>query len=187
MPVIKCPQCRKSLKVGDASVGKRIRCPSCQNPFVVPGPAPELEEVQAVQTERPTRRPRRDIEEDEERPRPSRRARDDDEEEERPRRPRKRRPRDDDDDDDRDAAPSSAPLVYAILSCVFSCAPIIGLILGRIAMSKAEQEMARFPGRRYRDARKQLQIAKTIGIIGMCLSGIFLLIGIAWRILDRAR
>lgn len=205
MPVVKCPACKKALKVSEEVEGKRVRCPACKNPFVVPESAIEVEEVQEVQTERPARRPRRDAEEErqgiqaerparrprrdadeeEDRPRPSRRARDEEEEEDdRPRRPRKRRSRDD--DDERDVvSPSSAPLVFAILSCLFSCAPIIGFILGRMALNKADQELARLPGgKRFRGARQQMQTAKTIGVVGMCLSGVFLIIGIVWRIVE---
>ncbi|HWG43966.1 MAG TPA: MJ0042-type zinc finger domain-containing protein [Gemmataceae bacterium] len=178
MAVIQCPECHKSLKVSDASAGKRVRCPACKKPFVVPDAAVELEEVVAADEEpekRVTKRPRRDPED-----RVAKRPRRDSEEEERPRRPKRRRPRDDDDDD---IVPSSAPLVYGILACCLSCAPLIGFILGRLAMSKAEQEMSRLPGgKHYRDARKRLQLAKTLGVVGMGLSGFFLLLAIVLRI-----
>lgn len=181
MASVKCPNCDKSLKVNDAVIGKRVRCPGCKEPFVVPG-AEEVEVVEEVE-EKVTTRPRRRAEEDEERPRrPRRRDEDDEEEDERPRRPRKRRPRDDDDDRD---APSSAPMILAILSCVFSCAPIVGYALGRLAMSKANQEIDRLSGKRYRDARKSLQLARTIGIVGMCLSGVWLIIGLVLMLLDK--
>ncbi len=45
MAVIKCPECGKSLKVSDSIAGKRLRCPGCKNPFVVPEDAPVLELV----------------------------------------------------------------------------------------------------------------------------------------------
>jgi predicted Zn finger-like uncharacterized protein len=187
MDVIKCPACRKSLRVSDASAAKRVRCSACQKPFVVPDMAVELEEVQEVQEveeERVTKRPRRYIEEEEEEsPRRSRRNVEEEEEEERPRRPRPRRPRD---DDREDISPSMAPLVYGILSCVFSCAPLIGFILGVLARSKADAEMDRLPGgRRARAARKQLQLAKTLGIVGMCLSGVALVVAVVLRITNR--
>jgi len=183
MAVIKCPACRKSLKVSDASAGKRVRCPGCQKPFVVPDEAVELEEVEEVEEvreKRITARPRRKVEEEEEeRPRRSRRKVEEEEEE----RPRRRRPRD---DDREDISPSMAPLVYGILSLVFSCAPLIGFILGVLARSKADAEMDRLPGgRRARSARKQLQLAKTLGIVGMCLSVVVLVIAVVLNVRSR--
>src|SRR5487761_1552961 len=94
MPVIKCPDCGKSLKVSDNIAGKRVRCPGCKNPIVVRVAAPVLELVdeEEEQEERVTTRPRREAA----RTPPVRRPRDEDDEEEeddedRPRRPRRRR------------------------------------------------------------------------------------------------
>jgi hypothetical protein len=75
--------------------------------------------------------------------------------------------------------------VYGILSIVFSCG-LIGIILGRLAITKADEELNRLPGgKRSRAARKQLQLAKTLGIIGMCLSGVMAVVAIALRIANR--
>ena len=60
MTVVKCPECRKSLKVNDTIAGKRVRCPGCQKPFVVPEEPVVLEEVEEVREDRITARPRRD-------------------------------------------------------------------------------------------------------------------------------
>src|SRR5271165_804054 len=36
-PIITCPECRKKFKGKENLVGKRIKCPLCATPFVVPG------------------------------------------------------------------------------------------------------------------------------------------------------
>src|SRR4051812_44130570 len=113
--VIRCPECNKSLKVGDSVAGKKVRCPGCKHEFTAPGNAEEEEGVsegvattpsapkrdRADDEDRPARRERRDPDEDEDEDRPRRRRRDEDEEEEeeedRPR--RSRRDRDDEDDE----------------------------------------------------------------------------------------
>jgi predicted Zn finger-like uncharacterized protein len=185
--VIKCPECQKSLRLNESLAGKRVRCPACKQPFLVPGGVDELEEVPpseaeseeeedtGVQARRPARRsrpePDEDEEEDERPARRSRRARDeedeDDEEEERPRRPRRRRRR----GSGGDASAGTGPLVMGILSIVFCCFPIVGVILGGLAMSRANTAMANLPGSsRFDAARGRLQVAKILGIIGMVLS-----------------
>lgn len=182
MAVVECPDCGKSLKVNDDLAGKRVRCPGCKKPFVVPGaPVVELVEEEDEEPEqRVTRQPRRETER---RP-PSRRPRDEEEDEDdEPRRPRRRRSRDDDEDS---VSFSSAPLVYGILACVLSCAPIIGFILGSMARNKANAEMDRLPrGRRGQAARKQLQLANILGIVGMCLSVVILIIAVVLTITGR--
>ncbi len=71
MPTIrKCPACRKSLRLGDDSAGKQVRCPSCRRPFTVP-PADEPEPQQEDTEDRQT-----DDNDVEDRPRPSRRSSD---------------------------------------------------------------------------------------------------------------
>ncbi len=199
--VIKCPECQKALKLNPALAGKRVRCPACKKPFLVPADEDELEEVDSTsaeseeedegyQAKRPARRSRRDADEDEEE-RPARRSRrepDDEEEEEedkdeRPRRKR-RRPRGGRDYGG-DITPSSAPLVYGILSILFCCTGIIGLILGGLAISKANAEIDRLPGgKRYRAAHKSMRTARVLGIIGVSLSVVAILIGTTLRIMD---
>lgn len=50
MPIeVVCPQCRKTLRVGDHVAGKKIRCPACQ--AVVAVPAEEIVEVAEVYEE----------------------------------------------------------------------------------------------------------------------------------------
>ncbi len=38
--VIRCPHCQKSMQVPDSAAGKRVACPACKQPFVVPGTQP---------------------------------------------------------------------------------------------------------------------------------------------------
>jgi len=50
MPIeVVCPQCRKTLRVGDHVAGKKIRCPACQG--VVAVPAAEIIEVAEIYEE----------------------------------------------------------------------------------------------------------------------------------------
>src|SRR5262249_18427186 len=106
--IVACPECQKRLKLDDASLGKRLRCPACQTLFIASGPEDEpparesprprrrSETDQAVQEKRPVGYPRRaaddDDEDEEDRPRRPRRPRDDDSDD-RPRRPRRKRRR----------------------------------------------------------------------------------------------
>lgn len=182
MTVIECPDCGKSLKVNDSMAGKRVCCPGCKNPFVVPDAAVEeleLVEEEHEQEERVTARPRRDTERRPPSPRP--RAEEDEEDADRPR-PRRRRQHDDDPDS---VSFSSAPLVYGILACLLSCVPLIGALLGYLALNKANAEFDRLPGgKRARAARKQLRLAKTLGIVGICLSGVVFVVALVVRIRD---
>lgn len=198
--IIKCPECQKALKLNAALAGKRVRCPGCKQPFVVPADEDVLEEVDpsaeesdeedaGYQEVRPARRARRPRDEEDEGVRPARRARrqrdeeeEEDEEEECPRRKRRRpRPK----DYDSDVQPSSAPLVLGILSIVFCCIPIVGFILGRFAMTKADEEMEQLPGgKRYRGAQKQMQVARVLGTIGMSLSVVLFVVAVVLQIME---
>ncbi len=61
--VILCPECEKQINVKDELVGKKIRCKSCENVFVVkkpknvPEPSEEEEEVQKKAKSKPTKKP----------------------------------------------------------------------------------------------------------------------------------
>jgi hypothetical protein len=119
------------------------------------------------------RRSRRDDDYD----RPSRRVRDDYDD-----RPRRRRYYDDDHDRySQDGG--NAPKVLGILSIVF-CLPIciflglVGFILGLIAVIMASSELGSIPPReRHSPRAKNLQLGRTLGTVGMCLSvGLFLLV-----------
>lgn len=45
-PVITCPRCSKKFKGKPELFGKRIRCPGCEKPFVVPSPDAKIDEEQ---------------------------------------------------------------------------------------------------------------------------------------------
>lgn len=180
MAVIQCPDCGKSLKVNDSTLGKRVRCPGCKNPFVVPdAPVVELAEEDDEPEERMTTRPRRQTER---RPAARREREEEDEEDDEPRRPRRKRVRN---EDDVGVSFSSTPLIFGILSIVLSCSLVIGLYFGMKALNEANAELDRLPGgKRARAARKQLQLAKTLAVIGMCLSGILGVVAIILKIVS---
>lgn len=102
-----CPECRSEYTLADSSVGKKVRCKNCGEPFEVaggpkqripaaPGASGIRERGGAPSRPAPARRPRDDEEDDRPRRRPSREAFHD------PGRPAPRpvRPQDDDEDDD---------------------------------------------------------------------------------------
>jgi predicted Zn finger-like uncharacterized protein len=99
---ISCPSCKKTLRVGEENLGKKIRCPACQQIFTAPSPdepAGGPDERVADDRRKPEPPPRRRDEDEDERP--SRRR----DEEDRPRgrrdededRPSRRRDEDEDD------------------------------------------------------------------------------------------
>jgi hypothetical protein len=45
-PIITCPRCQKKFKGKPELFGKRIRCPGCEKPFVVPSPDAKIDEKQ---------------------------------------------------------------------------------------------------------------------------------------------
>ena len=96
MPVtIICSSCRAKLTAPDKLVGKKVKCPKCQTPVLVPNPA-DLEETEVMQpaaTPKPKPNPRPAAT----KARPSRPPVSADEEEEQP---RKRKPVPDEDEDD---------------------------------------------------------------------------------------
>lgn len=180
--VIRCPACQKALRVREEIAGARVQCPACKHRFAMLAPdEPEEEEVGIqLEEERPARRSRSEPE-DEDRPR--RRPRlpeeeDEEEEEERPRRPRRRKR-----SLVREYSVSSAPLVYGIFAILLSCIPIAGIALGVAARNKADTELAGIPdGNRYRGSRQQMELAKILGTVGICLGILSLVAGIILRI-----
>src|SRR5262245_39696882 len=38
--IIRCPHCQKTMQAPDNVAGKRLQCPSCKQPFMVPGAPP---------------------------------------------------------------------------------------------------------------------------------------------------
>src|SRR5713226_3036810 len=95
--IVKCPDCKRTLRVPDDLLGKTVRCPSCQVTFTAqagdpePRPTPKMELGPSEAPPAPRKSSRREEQIED---RPSRRRRDDEDDD----RPRRRR---DDDDDDR--------------------------------------------------------------------------------------
>ncbi|HEY7315735.1 MAG TPA: hypothetical protein VH643_40775 [Gemmataceae bacterium] len=174
MPLtIACPNCGKSLKLPEAVVGKRVRCPGCQEIFTAEAPEEEepirpAAESEGVQ-ERPSRSRRVEREEPEE------------EEEERPRR-RPRRRRDDDDDDYRvrRGRPhrGGVVLTMGILAVVFGiCCPLVCWIVGAIGLVMASTDLSQM------SARQMDRSGQGITRAGQILSAVGIVIGILNAIL----
>jgi predicted Zn finger-like uncharacterized protein len=82
-----CPDCGSKLKVPDAMLGKKVKCPRCSTTFII---APPPEEDMGAVAQEPIarkRRPPTPVPDDDPDDRPSRRRRDDDDED----RPRRRK------------------------------------------------------------------------------------------------
>jgi predicted Zn finger-like uncharacterized protein len=135
MPVrISCPSCNKALRVPDASLGRKVRCPACSTAFTAE--APPEEETEGIQTAPTSDSGAAASETDEEesdairkepvprRKRPPAAEEPEEEDEDAPRRGRRRRGRD-------PRAPKRShhgPIVMTlgILSMIF---PLVGLVL----------------------------------------------------------
>jgi LSD1 subclass zinc finger protein len=108
-----CSKCSAKLNAPDGAAGKKVKCPKCQAPIVVPAALPaEFEVVDeapkpAKKSPSAPAKAKRPLEDDDDdRPRKRKRRDDrDDEEEDYEDRPRKKRRRDDDDEDDDDDRP----------------------------------------------------------------------------------
>jgi hypothetical protein len=105
MPIaVSCPGCSARLNAPDAAAGKRVKCPKCQGPIVVPAAVATNPGFEVVEDE-PSPPPKESA------PAPAKNARvtaaaDRDEEDDRP--TRKRAKADDEDDRDEPAAPKRA-------------------------------------------------------------------------------
>ena len=178
MPLtIACPNCGKSLKLPEAVVGKRVRCPGCQEVFTATAPEEEepirpAAESEGVQ-ERPSRSRRVEREEPEE------------EEEDRPRRrPRRRR---DDDDDYRVSRGSphrgGVVLTLGILSVFFAlCCPCIGWILGGIGLSMANTDLSQMDSRRMdRSGQGLTRAGQILSIVGIVIGILNAILGAVLR------
>jgi hypothetical protein len=171
--VVRCPQCRKQVRVPEEYAGKRVKCPACPTTFTAPSPnrsGPEpvpaaladddrLAGVRAVETG----------ERDEDR-RPARKRR--------PARARRRYDDDEDDYDDEDYRfrrvwPHRGGLVLAlgIVSLVLSCGVILGLKLGVIALIVAGMDLrAMARGEMDRRGAGLTRAGMVCAIIGVSLS-----------------
>src|SRR5260370_20065482 len=86
--IVKCPDCKRRVRVPDDLLGKTVRCPSCQVTFTAqagdaeppPPPMPKME-LDPGDEPRVSRKPTSRRREEEDEDRPSRRRRDDDQEE----------------------------------------------------------------------------------------------------------
>jgi hypothetical protein len=128
MPIaVVCSNCSAKLNAPDGAAGKKVKCPKCQSPIVVPDiqpmqfevvedepaparrPAGKPTRVKAAveddDDDRPRRKRRSEEEEDDEDDRPLKKKRrseeDDEDDDDRPRKKKRRREDDDEDDDDR--------------------------------------------------------------------------------------
>lgn len=82
-----CPDCGSKLKVPDAMLGKKVKCPRCSTTFIVAPPQDEGSRGVADEATARKQRPRTPVPDDEPDDRPARRRRDEDEDEDdRPRR-----------------------------------------------------------------------------------------------------
>jgi hypothetical protein len=109
--VVTCPKCQRKSRVPDNLMGKRVKCPGCNEVFTAeaaaapPPPKPQRkadeDDRETYRTEDERRRRRSDDDDEDERvsDRPRRRGRDDEDEDED--RPRRSRARDEDEDDER--------------------------------------------------------------------------------------
>jgi hypothetical protein len=163
LEVIECPECRRKLSMRDELLGHEVKCPSCSATFVAtalhrPPPPPP------VAIERPAREPERRSDHD--------RRRDRDDRDLRPR-------RDPYDDDYQRKKPdrSAAVLTLGILGLAFSCIPVVGWVLGGIALGMGSndlQEMER--GRMTRGGEGATQGGKVCGLIAIILNTLALFV-----------
>jgi hypothetical protein len=138
MPLVTvCPDCGCRIKTPEHLAGKMLRCPKCEAEVRAAESSdddpPEVDE--AIQSSRPGGKGTADDDEAQQKRR--RRKRDQDDDEEAPRRRVRRRDRDDDDDDD--DTPTLIPYknpkaLIAYYTGVFSLVPVLGLILGPVAL-----------------------------------------------------
>ena len=174
---IACPQCGRQLSVQDDLLGQQVKCPACQTVFtaeVSRAPRPPREEVQREAPER-----RRYKEEDEDRPR-ARRYEDEEED-----RPRRRRYEDEYEGDYDRGKPhrGGTVMTLGILGLVFSCIPLAGWILGGIAISMANTDLAQMARRRMdRSGEGSTQTGKICGTIAVILATIFFVLGCVIRL-----
>jgi predicted Zn finger-like uncharacterized protein len=179
MPVnISCPNCGKSLALQEAHMGKKVRCPGCQQVFTANPPEENIqpaEEMEAVQ-ERPSRtgRPRA--------PEP--------EEEEEAARPRRRRAADEDEDveggEERVGAPhrGGTVLTMGILALVFAlCCPLICWIVGGIGLSMASTDLGKMARRQMdRTGQGMTNTAKILCIVGLIIGTLNAILGIVLQV-----
>lgn len=149
MPVsIRC-ECGKQLRVSEEHIGKRVRCPECKEPILVPDP--DAKKPAAARDTTTPRKPAPRGEDDDRKPARSRR--DDDDEDRKPVRGR----RDEDDEDDRPAkgtkgkkgkpARKGGGMLWVIVGASTALVLLIGLLLFLfMGGSSATADLALVPG-----------------------------------------
>ncbi len=162
-----CPDCDKPLRLRDDLAGKKIKCPKCSHPFVVPDPANETIPFEAEEELPPPKKAlkRNRVEDDE----------DDDDDD----RPRKRRG----DRDEGDAPTPMEPIVWVIIAILFPCGPI-GAAIAFLAMSKAGSARAKLPkGEQGAAARQNLQYVIILSWVGVAISTLLGAVGLTFKLL----
>jgi hypothetical protein len=171
---ISCPNCQKTLRLPENMLGKRVRCPGCQETFVAAAPEEEpvepVEEEEGVQ-ERPSQR--------------SRPRRDEDGDRDRDRR-RRRRNNEEDDDEIVRGRPhrGGTVLTLGILALVFAfCCPLVCWIVGGIGLSMAGADLGLMARRRMdRSGQGMTKAGQVLSIIGLVLGTINAIAGVFLRI-----
>jgi predicted RNA-binding Zn-ribbon protein involved in translation (DUF1610 family) len=183
--VLSCSACGRRLKVRDALLGARVRCPFCGETFTATRKADSddkrgdrdasesSEETYAVQTEASPgpSRPSRPMEEG---PEPLRR--------------RRRRPVSapgDEVDDGRDIRPHRGPLILilGILSVVLSCIPLAGWVLGAMSMSMGSNDERLMEDRWMdRSGRGMTKAGQICGIFGVFFASVVFILALFLRV-----
>ena len=171
--VIECPDCQRKLSMREEFLGSQVKCSVVRLYVSSPRADPPCAAALRLRPERPTR-------DDDDRPRRRRdpyddddRRRDYDRDDDRPR--RRRDPYDDDRGYDRVKPDRGGTvLLLGITGLVLSCIPILGWILGGIALGMGNTdlgEMAR--GRMSRAGEGATQGGKICGLIAVIVSTLF--------------
>jgi len=191
--VIECPECQRKLSMREEFLGADVKCPSCGATFVATlirraPPPPVVRELPQRDEDRRAKDNQRqtyDLRDDDF----SRRQFDDeDEDDDFTRRRRyidRRRTSRYDNDDRTQPDRGGAVLTLGILGLVFSCVPILGWILGGIALGMANtdlNEMSR--GRMRRDGEGATHGGKICGLIAVILSTVFVFLYILYNVLE---
>jgi predicted Zn finger-like uncharacterized protein len=172
--IVACPHCQRKLNVRDELLGQTVRCPACGEMFTAepPRPAPRPAAPPAAYAETPEG-PGRDRDDDYGRRRPP-----DDDYDDRGRRGPRRGYR------DRDfyRAPREhrGPKVQmlGVLSLCLCFIPLVGLILGGMAVSMANSDLPEMNrGRIDESGRAATEAGRTCAIVGMILNGILTFCG----------
>jgi hypothetical protein len=163
--IVSCTQCSQQLQLPDNLIGQNVRCPKCNAIFAAGSAPPAVVAVTPGFVPQPPAPRRRDDydEDDEEWDRPRRRSRDDE--------------RYDDDDLHfrQRLQPHRGPtiLTLGILGLVFCLCPLLGWILGGIAMSMGNSDLIQMArGRMDPEGRGSTEAGKVCGTIAVIVASI---------------